>query len=293
MKRGVVLSLLITGVLFVAITVLKSRSSNEQKTGIPKAQLSVEEEAILLFWEYYREATDYRLAGHLDSAEVHYLRALQLNEHHEDALYYLGNIYLIRGKYKEAEDTWLRLSRLNPNSARSFSQLGSLYLCVEDTGYFNPSAARQAFQRAFEINKEETGPLLRLGQIALLQGDLSAASYYFDALMRSNHKSLEAYYYAGFIAWKNENMDIASKLFRQSVSTPKTRKQSDGIVGEGDTKAGGPLVLQQSSCLFFQNQFRDLASNDEAISRVQFSEEYRRFDAVLRSYSHMGHTRGR
>ncbi len=282
MKRSFIAVAGILLVLFITITYLKSPSSVDSPEN-SEAQVSDEREKTLLFWTHYRKATDHRLNGQLDSAEVNYQRALQLNDHHEDALYYLGNILLVQGKYEKAEAAWLELSRIDPSSARAYSQLGTLYFCIDDTSYFNLPAARQAFERALSINKEETGPLLRLGQIALLDGDDSTASYYFDAVRVSNHKSREAYFYAGYLFWKNGNLNNATDLFRQAVAISKSENQNDGVIGEGDTKDGISLVSEHASCPFIHNQIADLDTYNESVNSDLISQKYHNFDTFLGS----------
>ena len=51
-------------------------------------------EQVLRFWELYREATDHRVAGRTREAASTYESALELKDDHEDALYYLGNMYV-------------------------------------------------------------------------------------------------------------------------------------------------------------------------------------------------------
>ena len=172
--------------LFVTITLLKSPSSPVNSENDDSEKMLVEKEKIQRFCEIYRQATEHRIAGRKKEAAVDYQSALMLSDQHEDALYYLGNIYLDLGDIEGAEKVWKRLVQINPNSARAHFQLGDLYLIIEHNALFNIRSAEVEFQRALEINKEETAPLLRLGQIALIRSNLSDARSLFEAVTASN-----------------------------------------------------------------------------------------------------------
>ena len=64
--------------------------------------------------------------------------------------------------------------------------MGDLYSCIDQATTFDPAKAKSEFQKALALNKEETGPLLGLGEIALLEGDMQGAEEYFDAIIGSH-----------------------------------------------------------------------------------------------------------
>ncbi|MGA7304467.1 MAG: tetratricopeptide repeat protein, partial [Rhodothermales bacterium] len=153
------------------------------------------------FWSDFREATQLRLDGDFEAAREAYGRALENNPEHEDALYYLGNVNLELGNWEDARALWQRLVEVNPSSARAFSQLGSLALCRPEIPAFDLAAARSAFESAHRLNPEETGPTLRLGQVALLEKRTAEAADLFDAVTGSNFTSMEAYYLKAYTEW--------------------------------------------------------------------------------------------
>lgn len=180
--------------------------------------ISSEREKIRRFWEIYRNATGYRVSGQPGKAAREYERALMLNDRHEDGLYYLGNMYVELGEYGRAEKAWKRLLQVNPNSTRAHVQLGNLHLRFDQEEPFDIKAAKERFLMALKINKEETGSLIRLGQIALMEGNLTDARQYFDAVIVSNPESVEAHFLNGYISWATGNSDIALSLLGKAVA---------------------------------------------------------------------------
>ena len=269
------------GVLFAAITVLKSGSSGTVDS-VDSTGISIEDRGrIQRFWETYRRATDHRIAGRAREAADEYTRALALNPEHEDALYYLGNMHFDLGNLAAAEQSWQRLVEIDPTSARAHSQLGALYFCVGEQEMLQPERATAELQRALAINREETGSLLRLGEIALVQGDLEKALDYFDAVVGSNYSSVPAHFYQGYIAWKAGAFDRASELLTAAIHHARPAAPPEGVPGEGDTRAGAaPMVSTPTKCRAMRARMANLAELDEDVTG-HVGPIYREFDELL------------
>jgi tetratricopeptide (TPR) repeat protein len=273
--------LIAVGVLFAAVTFLKSDSS-ETPADADSAEISVEDrDRIQRFWATYRRATDLRIAGHTEEAAEEYVRALALNPEHQDALYYVGNMEFELGNLAGAEQAWRRLVAIDPTSARAHSQLGTLYFCVGDENLLQPERATAEFERAAAINREETGPLLSLGEIALVQGNLENALYYFDAVIGSNYSSVEAHFYKGYIAWKSGAPEQALELLAAAVHHARPAAPSGDVPGEGDTRAGAaPMVRTPTRCVGMRARTNELAGLGDDVTR-SFGRVYREFDEVV------------
>jgi tetratricopeptide (TPR) repeat protein len=228
-----------------------------------------------LFWERYRAATRYRTTGEYPSAAAEYEAALALDGSHEDALYYLGNVEAERGRYREAERAWRRLVAVNPTSDRGYGRLGELHLCLPDPEWRDLPRAETDFQRSLYINREQTGPLLRLGQIALLSGRTREAAGYFDAVLGTNAGSALAHYFAGYLAWKHGDEGGASRHYARALAGPPAQTPGSN---EGDTRtkpAASPL--QDPTCPLFHAQLATIRDAGPPI----MEENYRRLDGFL------------
>lgn len=241
----------------------------------------VNKEKIRNFWVNYRQATNYRISRKWSKAAREYEKALSIDAQHEDALYYLGNMYLELGEFGKAEKTLLRLENLNPNSPRVHFQLGSLYLNYPDSRFFNIEKAEIFFQKALAMNKEETGALLYLGQIELLKGKLEQAQTYFAAVTGSNFKSVPAHFLNGYIAWKRGDTKKALTLFGKAVHYSQPQKPKAGVLGEGDTKTGKSFGRHQKKSLF-NPYLRDLAGVNEKNTRQEMISRYRQLDEFFK-----------
>ncbi len=234
------------------------------------------------FWTIYRGATGDRMAGRIGAARDAYRQALELNPRHEDALYYLGNMELELAHYDEAHAAWTRLVQLNPGSARTHSRLGDLYACMDPGAPRDLAKAEAEFRRALELNREETGPPLRLAEIALMRGNLTGAISRLDAVIGSHSRSVEAHFLKGYVAWKQAQPASAATRFREAVALARSAPPIQAISGEGDTKRGlAPAVARTTRCQIFDAQIERLSSVDSASLSTQMNELYRQLDSRL------------
>jgi len=198
-------------------------SSNQRVLITEGETRSADRAEIQNFWNLYREATALRVAHQTQRASDVYARALAINPDHEDVLYYYGSMRLELGDFAGARNAWRTLASNNPASARAHSELGSLYLCLEPGAPFLPDSAEVHFDRAFGINREETGPLIRLGEVALVRGDLTAARRRFAAVLATHPGNVTARFYDGYVDWKNGRTAQAQVQF--------TRASADSMSG--------------------------------------------------------------
>jgi Flp pilus assembly protein TadD len=231
------------------------------------------------FWAVYRDATSERIAGRPESAAAGYVRALVLNPDHEDGLYYLGSMQLALGEFAGAESAWRRLVVVNPSSARAHSQLGGLYLCLDQGAPFQLDSAEVHFRLAHEINMEETGPSLHLGEAALMRGDLAGASGWFRTVLGSHPNSTPAHFYGGYIAWKRGDLAAARLAFGRAIAAAKSGTVVAAVPGEGDTHAGAtPMTAARLRCGQLDALRADLELGD---ARPELATRYGRLDSLL------------
>jgi tetratricopeptide (TPR) repeat protein len=227
------------------------------------------------FWSLYRKATAERIAGNVTASADTYARALDVNPDHEDVLYYYGSMRWSLGDFASAERSWRHLLEVNASSARTHSQLGRLHSCLDAGAPFNLDSAEAHLRRAHEINKEESGPLVRLGEVRLLRGDLTSADEFFQKVLVTHTQSAPAHFYRGYIAWRRHEFDRARAEFTKSVNATAMVRAAPAP-GEGDTKKGTtPLRDDGDRCL----QLRSLSEKPKP---GDVDVRYAELDAVLR-----------
>jgi enediyne biosynthesis protein E4 len=207
-----------------------------------------ERERVTRFWAALREATRLRVAGKLEAAAASYREALRYDPAHEDALYYLGNVQLALGDAAGARASWTELVRIAPRSGRTHQRLGDLSLCLQRPGLVDLVEAEDRFSRAQQINLEETGPLVRLGEVALLRGDRALARERLEAATASNPKAALAWLLLGWMAEEEGDQERAVELFGKAVEAVEVAAPSAQPAGEGDTRAGGAMLAGQTTC---------------------------------------------
>lgn len=194
------------------------------------------------FYEVLDRASRQRIAGETDAAEQSYRAALALWPYHQDALYYLGNILWEQGNDALALETFETLSRVDPGASRAWMQLGRIRLPGGDPALDDLDQAQRHFTRAHQINAEETGPILELGVTALWRGDLAAADQRFAEAAASNHKSIEARYFRGLLAWMLGDARSAEAFLQEAHDLARSSGGNTSTLSEGNTRQGKAMV---------------------------------------------------
>ncbi len=223
----------------------------------PEAEVDPRREASKAFWAKLHAANDARRRFGCASAVPLYEEALSLDRRHEDALYYLGQCRRELGQPLEARQAFDRLVEVNPHSARAHLSLGALLASSEPAEPMDLAGAELHLRRAHEINGEETGPVVRLGEVLLVSGRAAEAQEWFEAALRTNPKSLEAALLAGFVAWDHGGEDLArlARLARRVAAAARVEAPVKGVLNEGDRRdarrvAAPPLESPLGRLLF-------------------------------------------
>jgi len=228
-------------------------------------------DSIQQFWTNYNQATQYRLNNIPDSAIIAYGKALTLSPNHQDAIYYIGNMYMKAGQFEKAQISWEKLTELNPQSERAFNQLGNLYFCVSNPGYFHPAKAKSYFERAYDLNKEALNPMLHLGEIALFQSRTDDALAIFNKLSLMEQKNIEINFIMGYLNWKSGREQEAIKYLEHAFEQQKITNSVEKISPEDS----------QECNLFMHWLTNNLASYKKYDIRIAMPDLYKKFDQYL------------
>lgn len=220
---------------FVLSVLLTAPFAGCRREGTPDSVDGPRRARVRAFWEKLRAATEARLRPDCRSAVALYEQALALDPLHEDALYYLGQCHRELGEPRAARDAFQRLVDANPASARGHLALGALLASPDPAEPMDLAQAEAHLRRAHEINGEETGPVVRLGEVLLVAGRSGEAREWFEAALRTNPKSLEAAFLAGFVAWDGGLREVAP-LARRVREAAKVSAPVKGVLSEGDRK---------------------------------------------------------
>ncbi len=262
----------------VLISCTNNKSSNENSEIKQPPAISAEKQKISDFWKTYRKAQKYRVEGEWKEAAQFYEKALKINNDHEDSRFNLGNMYLEMKQYNKAEQCWREISQSNPSSARSHMQLGRLYLSYERPETFDIDRAKEEFMKTYEINKVITGPLMLLGHVALLQGEDDVAQNYFQSVVGSDIKNVEAYFLLGFLSWKKGNVSKSNKMFSKAISCSVPEKAIEGTLSEGDTKDGVSYLRPLNESIFHE-YYKNLSEMENASD--QMNTLYKQMDLKI------------
>ncbi|MGC8668537.1 MAG: tetratricopeptide repeat protein [Chthonomonadales bacterium] len=198
---------------------------------------------VLEFWSVYQQASDARQARRWSEAAAGYRKALALQPDHWDSLYYLGTVLMELKRYTEAEEAFRHLAVSEHTAARGHSALAELYSNPNAGALFDLRRAAAEYELARRNNADESGSVLRLGEVALALGDLPRAADYLSAAARTNFKSVGAFFLRGYIAWQSGDRAGAEALYRHALELTRVQKPPKGVLGEGDTKLAGHVAM--------------------------------------------------
>jgi tetratricopeptide (TPR) repeat protein len=188
------------------------------------------------FWEIQRAAMTAMKVEHDNDKAIGLFRAaIALNPAHEDSRYYLGLCLASQGDSESALAALAELQHRNPMSHRAWQQWGVVRaLCATSSN--DLTLAEQALKRAHSINPEETGALLVLGEVALLQGNLDSADERLAAATKTNPKAVGGFFLRGYCAWKRGSPAAACQYLEQTRNALGPDWHPKGASAEGDVK---------------------------------------------------------
>jgi tetratricopeptide (TPR) repeat protein len=204
-------------------------------------------ERVLAFWSRHRQAMDAMKRDEDPEKAIPLFReALALDPGHEDARYYLANCLWAVGDEEGALGELAELRRRAPGSLRAHLRWAAIQAAVDDSEE-GLAGAVAAGKRALEINQEETGGLLLLGELELLRGRADAAERYLALAVRTNPRATGAFFLRGYLAWRQGRVTEARELLELARASMGPDWKPEGAVAEGDVKArlhqeGTPLA---------------------------------------------------
>ena len=238
------------------------------------------------FWRVYQQATRLRVAGDVAAALVHYDSALARNPDHGDALYHSGGAAFQLGYFAEAESRWRRLLAVDDSNARAHMQLGALYSCGVPGAPFDLTRARQELERALALNRAITGPQERLGEIALLQGDLTAAASHLNAARQTNERSVTAHYLSGYLYWQAGRVEAATTVLGEAISAAGGGRADASASAEGQTRLGFRPLLEAGQegplAPLWKEQLAAIGQVTEAIAQAEYERFHQATDFLRR-----------
>ncbi|HTL59895.1 MAG TPA: FG-GAP-like repeat-containing protein, partial [Candidatus Limnocylindrales bacterium] len=228
---------------FVAHALHRTTSSSSSVANGPKLigsttpQDSVEEKArVLEFWRILREAMNAMKIVKDNAKAIPLFRAaLVLDAKHEDARYYLGQCLAAEGDVEGALAQFEELTRINPHSHRGFQQWGVVRAC-NTRGDADLAAAEKSLEHAHNLNPEETGALLVLGEVSLMRGDLPKAQQRLQAVSQTNTKAVGAFFLRGYLAWRSGESSQARTMLASARLALGKDWQPKGATAEGDVR---------------------------------------------------------
>jgi len=255
--------------------------------GTEAPTLDAQKAAVIAFWKTFNEATVLRREGKFAEAAALYEKALEHNPKHEDCLYYLGHCRRETGDYASAREAFEKLLEVNPESARGRMAMGALLAWPGPDGPLDLAGAEAHFRKAHEINKEESGPELRLAEVLIAEGATPEAREWLRDAFTQNPKCMEAAFLTGYTYWAEGDLATAREFYMKAARAAQPMKPHKGVLGEGDRMVKGtdgkknaapPLENPMGETIFgeFSQHLRgeDPPQDDKALTRAALDSTY-------------------
>ena len=182
-----------------------------------------------------------------------------------------------------AESRWRRLLAVDASNARAHVQLGVLYSCGLPGAPVDLQRARQEMERALSLNRAETGPQVRLGEIALLQGDTAAAARYLEAARQTNERSVAAHYFSGYLHWAARRFEAAREALGAAVAAADDGAVDASASAEGQTRRGFRPLLERGHDGPLAPHWQGRMEDFGPVTSAAVHSEYERFHRALGS----------
>jgi tetratricopeptide (TPR) repeat protein len=240
MKRGLMVFAALIATVFVFLTIQRWRSDRNDQSA---KEADPARQRVRDFWAEFNRAGNLRTQGKYREAAEAYRMCLELDPRHEDSLYYLATSQHELGEYGAAIVTLRKLIEVNPESARAHSQLGNTLSILAPGASPDFKAARQAYSRNLEVNKEQAGPFLRLGALDLNEGKFAEAHSHLRIATASG--APEAGYLAAYAFFLEGQMAKAAPPLTKIVEAYEKDKKitAKGVLSEGDILPGADKRL--------------------------------------------------
>jgi Tfp pilus assembly protein PilF len=200
----------------------------------PVATPPPDRERIVAFWGRHRAAMHALKVerNHAKAAGL-FEQALALDPAHEDTRYYLATALAAVGDTDRALREYAEMNRANARSHRSLAAWGRLR-AVTSRNAGDLEAAEDALGRAHDLNPEETGALLMLGEVALMRGQSATAERRLRNVAQANARSTGAFFLLGYVRWKARDVTQAREYLGRARESLGPDWKPSGATAEGD-----------------------------------------------------------
>jgi tetratricopeptide (TPR) repeat protein len=199
---------------------------------------TTDRERVVRFWTAQRAAMHaLKVEKNAAKAAGLFRDALALDPAHEDSRYYLATSLAGSGDLDGALAEYAALIRLNARSHRALSGWGRLR-ALTWRQRSELRAAEETLLEAHDLNPEETGTLMILGEIALMRGDRAMAADRLQAVLRTNPRSVGGLFLLGYTRWKAGHSEAARECLERARAALGPDWKPAGSTAEGDVSRG-------------------------------------------------------
>lgn len=201
--------------------------------------------------------------------------SLRLEPENVDALTNLAFIYTNLNRVDEATGTYKRLIKADPKSLAAYDRLAQLY-----RDQYKYADVVKLVQQSKTYLPDNATMLNHLAFANLGKGELQEAFDNFTKAARINPGDAVSHYGLGLIAYKNANLEIAIKKFKQALKLKKNYPDALRQLAIAYEDQG-----EYINALYYYRQITKLDQDDRAAKRTYNSVRAKAIDHYLRKGS--------
>ncbi|MDD5234463.1 MAG: tetratricopeptide repeat protein [Syntrophales bacterium] len=169
--------------------------------------------------------------GDLDTAAMHFQKAMSYNPRQSFAFNNLGMVYHKQGRTDDAVSLFWQALLINPDSAEAYSNLGDALASQGKT-----EEAMRCFRESLRLKPENASAFLNLGYAAAGRGNWNDAINYFEKAVRIRPNLAEARYNLG-------NSLVAARRAEEAVVHFREALRIKPDYAKGYNNLGSTLLL--------------------------------------------------
>jgi len=191
---------------------------------------------------YYTEGIRLEGQGEFLRASEAYVALLKLNETHFNALFNLGNLYLLRKQYKLAKQHYIRAILQRTNFAPAYYGLGLSYFGLKDA-----LRGRESMRRASLLDPTLTDAYFQHAWSLYEEQKLSDALKVLDTAVKKNHRNVDCLFNKGWMLHETGDYSNALPLLREATAIASNDMAVSLLLArllleKGDDRLARPIV---------------------------------------------------
>jgi tetratricopeptide (TPR) repeat protein len=194
---------------YQGLSVVYEKLGQKQKaTDVLTKSLAIKEDVIT----YYNLAVLHYNSGQIEKAVTEFERAVELDSHHFDALFYLGLAYKESNSLEKGIRVLKQAAQIKPDDVEVYRALGVMYEILDEH-----EKAEQAFRRSISLDDSDVSTFVNLAVVLINKQQESQAEEYLKRAGKIDPDNSRVYSVLGWAQLKLGRYEEAEKSLQKAI----------------------------------------------------------------------------